>query len=180
MTYWLITTTIGRFQFNDQMEAPTHFLSGLLRHCDFISMAPIEAEDPTPAPTEVRAIERVDVNPHRSGRTHLLGGFNTGDGRWTCHADCWCKQPTEEDYEEMADHFETGDEFHPDNHPDARSDRKVREVNTGRSAGSPDHCGHCGAQGHRRSRLMKCMAWDCQGHCVQCLGESACACSPQD
>ena len=125
MTYWLITTTIGHFQFNDQMGAPIHFLSGLLRHCDFISMAPIEAEDPTPAPTEIQAIERVDVNL-------------------------------------------------PQRHPDAQADRKVREVNTGRSVGSPDHCGHCGAQGHRRSRLKKCMAWNCQGHCVQCLHADAC------
>jgi len=162
MTYWLVHTTIGYFQFNDEMSSPIHFLSGLLKHCDFISMVPIEAEDPTPAPVEDKPIERVDVNPHSDGQTHLLGGFNTGDGVWTCHANCHCKQPTEEDQEEAAEEMEP-------------KVRKVREINEGRSVGSVDHCGHCGEAGRRRSRMMKCSAWDCMGHCAACFATWTCA-----
>jgi hypothetical protein len=180
MTYWLIHTTTGYFQFDDEMGAPIHFLSGLLKHCNFISMTPIEAEDPMPAPAEDEPIIRVDVNPHSDGRTHLLGGFNTGDGRWTCHVDCWCKddeyvldmtgthrgdgespKPSEADEEEAADEHD-------------RKVRKEREVNDGRPVGAIDHCGHCGSAGRRRSRLMKCSAAGCEGHCVDCLSYWAC------
>ncbi len=161
MTYWLIHTTTGYFQFDDEMGAPIHFLSGLLKHCDFVSMTPIEAEDPIPAPVENKPIERVDVNPHIDGRTHLLGGFNTGDGVWTCHDDCHCKTTTEEDQEEAADEHE-------------KKVRKVREVNDGRPVGAIDHCGHCGEEGHRRSRKMKCTHPQCQGHCVYCIDGPSC------
>lgn len=157
MTYWLIHTTTSYFQFNDEMGSPIHFLSGLLKHCNIISMTPIEAEDPIPAPNNIETIERVDVNPHSDGRTHLLGGFNTGDGRWACHADCWCKQPAKEDQEEAADeHFNK-----------VEAGRRDYPITIERG---PDHCGHCGEQGYRRSRLKKCNAAGCQGHCDACSG----------
>ena len=65
MTYWLIHTTTSYFQFNDEMGAPIHFLSGLLKHCNIISMVPIEAEDPIPAPVKKVENDRVDVRPPR-------------------------------------------------------------------------------------------------------------------
>ena len=168
MTYWLIHTNIGYFQFDDEMGAPFHFLSGLLKNCNIISMTPIEAEDPIPAPVEDEPTQCVDVNPHSSPpcgtmdeRTHVLGGFNTGDGRWTCDQNCWCKKPTEADEEEAADEHFSKIKKQRQNYPET--------IDRG-----PDHCGHCGEQGRRRSKLKKCSHPRCQGHCVDCIDGRDC------
>lgn len=61
-------------------------------------------------------------------------------------------QPTLEDYEEMSQHFETGPQFHPANHPD-HTTRKPRALETQPRAPCRSTC--CGTL-NRRTRDGSC------------------------